>query len=276
MKKNCLNCDKEIHVKPSHYERKKYCSRICMHDYQKKNPPEFWKAISKKQSVQCSFCGNTLKRKPSEIRKKSFCNHECKKRYQLANGHLINQHLRKDVTILCQSCGGEFIVPKNREKTAKYCSRNCLGKANGKRGKEQYKKRVKVYCANCQTGFEKKPSTVKELNFCSIECMGTYYSESKMFAGENSGTWAGGDIDYYGPNWLSQRRMARKRDNYTCQDCGIKEEEYGSELSVHHLMPFRDFNGDWKKANELSNLITLCEYPCHRRRHSKKVVDDIV
>ncbi len=105
--------------------------------------------------------------------------------------------------------------------------------------------------------------------------MGKYYSESKMFSGENSGTWNGGDISYYGPNWLSQRRLARERDQFNCQSCGITEEQYGKELSVHHIIPFRNFKGDWEKANELVNLICLCEYPCHRKRHSK-MVDDIV
>jgi 5-methylcytosine-specific restriction endonuclease McrA len=69
---------------------------------------------------------------------------------------------------------------------------------------------------------------------------------------KKSGTWSGGDISYYGPNWLKQRRLARKR----------------KELSVHHIIPFRSFNGDWERANELPNLICLCEYPCHRKRHS--------
>jgi len=99
--------------------------------------------------------------------------------------------------------------------------------------------------------------------------MGIYYSESGMFSGENSSTWAGGDIGYYGPNWYANRKKARERDNYICQDCGKKEEQYGCELSVHHIIPFRNFNGDWEKANQLTNLITLCEYPCHRIRHSK-------
>ncbi|TDL77612.1 HNH endonuclease [Rhodococcus qingshengii] len=101
--------------------------------------------------------------------------------------------------------------------------------------------------------------------------MGDYYSESKMFTGENSGTWNGGDIDYYGPNWLHQRRLARKRDQFTCQDCGSTEKDYGKELSVHHIIPFRKFNGDWENANVLNNLVCLCEYPCHRKRHSNMV-----
>lgn len=276
LKKKCLNCDKEITVKPSQYERKKYCSRSCKTDYQKNNPPAFWQEMSKKKAVKCSYCLREILRKPSIIRQNNFCNHECKRHYQLKNGHLINQHLRKDVAKNCEICGEQFIVPENRRETAKYCSKNCLGKANGKRGKTQYSKKVKLSCSNCGKEVEKKPSIIKTLNFCSIQCMGTFYSDSAMFAGENSGTWAGGDISYYGPNWLSQRRKARARDNYTCQDCGITEHEYGSELSVHHVIPFRKFEGDWKKANELSNLITLCEYPCHRNRHSKKMVDDIV
>lgn len=277
MIKNCLNCGKEINVKPSHYDRKKYCSRNCKTTYQKNNPPPFWSEMSKKQLVYCSYCNNGVLRKPSEIKNNNFCNHECKRLFQIKNGHLINQHLRLDVEKLCQFCGKRFIVPKNRENTAKYCSKNCLGKANGERGKIEYRNRVKTSCSNCHREFEKKPSTVKEHNFCSIQCMGIFYSVSKMFAGENSGTWAGGDISYYGPNWISQRKKARLRDKYTCQDCGLTEQEYGCELSVHHITPFRNFNGDWEKANELSNLITLCEHPCHRKRHSKnKLVDDIV
>lgn len=41
MIKNCLNCGKEIKVKPSHFERKKFCCRQCQAIFHKKNPPEF-------------------------------------------------------------------------------------------------------------------------------------------------------------------------------------------------------------------------------------------
>lgn len=276
MKKSCLNCQKEINVKPSHYERKKYCSRKCQTEYQKKNPPLFWEKMRKQREVNCSFCNALIKRKPSGVCIHNFCNRDCKAEFQRKNGHLINQHLRKDILVVCQQCEKEFIVPKNRETTAKYCSKTCLGQANGDRGKVAYRKRIKVNCSECGKKIDKKQSTLRTLNFCSELCMGRYYSEHKLFSGEKSGTWAGGDIDYYGPNWRSQRREARKRDNYTCVDCGISESEYGSELSVHHIIPFRNFNGDWEKANQLSNLVSLCEYPCHRRRHSTKMADDIV
>ena len=32
-----------------------------------------------------------------------------------------------------------------------------------------------------------------------------------------------------------KEELARKRDHYTCQRCGIAEIEYGQELSVHHI-----------------------------------------
>jgi 5-methylcytosine-specific restriction endonuclease McrA len=56
---------------------------------------------------------------------------------------------------------------------------------------------------------------------------------------------------------MAQKRKARARDDRTCQHCGAP----GSD--VHHIRPFRFFT-DYREANELTNLITLCK-PCHRR-----------
>ncbi|ASN07355.1 hypothetical protein CFK40_09685 [Virgibacillus necropolis] len=132
-----------------------------------------------------------------------------------------------------------------------------------------------INCTNCSSKLERKPSIIKNWNFCDSHCMAEYYAKSGAFSGENNKAWQGGDIDYYGPNWRSQRKKTRIRDNYTCQDCGLTEKEYGHELSVHHIIPFRQFNSDWECANKLSNLVSLCEHPCHRNRH-RNMVDDIV
>lgn len=52
------------------------------------------------------------------------------------------------------------------------------------------------------------------------------------------------------------REKIRKRDNYTCQNCGMTEEEHiiviGKVLSVHHI----DYN---KKNCRGDNLITTCQ-----------------
>jgi transposase/predicted RNA-binding Zn-ribbon protein involved in translation (DUF1610 family) len=83
--------------------------------------------------------------------------------------------------------------------------------------------------------------------------------------GEDNPMWKGGANDYYGPSWYAARRQARERDGYTCQRCGMTDEEhleeYHQELHVHHIQPFRTFQ-DHQNANKLDNLITLCR-DCH-------------
>ena len=62
----------------------------------------------------------------------------------------------------------------------------------------------------------------------------------------------------YGPNWEAQKRFARKRDNFTCRICGKTTEQNGRSLDVVHVIPFQQFQGDWGKANDLRNLVSLC------------------
>jgi DEAD/DEAH box helicase domain-containing protein len=72
-----------------------------------------------------------------------------------------------------------------------------------------------------------------------------------------------------GPNWEEQRERARARDGHLCQHCGAAERP-GRQHHVHHLRPFRSFgwvagqNDDYRAANELTNLVTLCP-SCHWR-----------
>ncbi|KKM86372.1 hypothetical protein LCGC14_1279730, partial [marine sediment metagenome] len=57
------------------------------------------------------------------------------------------------------------------------------------------------------------------------------------------------------------KQKIRRRDNYTCQNCGITEEEhiivFGKVLGIHHI--------DYNKFNcKEENLITLC-HQCNVR-----------
>ncbi|WP_052948051.1 HNH endonuclease [Aneurinibacillus tyrosinisolvens] len=268
MEKQCLKCGKTIKVKPSHFERKRFCSRECKYDYYRESST-FNAHLSKKKEVCCNTCGKSFLKKQSVITERNFCSRECSNKYKSAYWEDLYGHIKKQVVVTCELCKKEFQVIQSRVKTAKYCSKDCLGKANGERAKVQLRKRIEVPCTNCGRPIFKKPSVVRDWNFCNQECMAEYYLESGLFAGANNGAWQGGDINYYGPNWNGQRRKARKRDNYTCQDCGVTEKEYEQELSVHHIVPFRMFKS-YKEANELENLIILCEYPCHRKRHADK------
>ncbi|UXF49856.1 nuclease [Haloquadratum phage sp.] len=66
---------------------------------------------------------------------------------------------------------------------------------------------------------------------------------------------------HYDGEWMKAREKARSRDGYNCQRCGVSEDELNRELDVHHKVPYRIFD-DPKKANELDNLVSLCNR-CH-------------
>ena len=73
----------------------------------------------------------------------------------------------------------------------------------------------------------------------------------------------------YGPSWTAAREAARRRDDFSCRQCGARERPDKAH-DVHHLRPFRDFgyvrgeNDNHRLANDLDNLITLCA-ACHHR-----------
>jgi len=80
----------------------------------------------------------------------------------------------------------------------------------------------------------------------------------KASLGKNNCNWKGGGNFDYGRNWSEQKRKCRKRDNYTCQLCGRIWDRKERRFDVHHIKEIRSFNTDWKSANILANLITLC------------------
>jgi 5-methylcytosine-specific restriction endonuclease McrA len=63
--------------------------------------------------------------------------------------------------------------------------------------------------------------------------------------------------DKDGLSWKVQRKLAWERDDYTCQECGRKEE--GWKPDVHHKIPYR-ISG----SHALDNLICYCR-SCYKR-----------
>jgi len=90
-----------------------------------------------------------------------------------------------------------------------------------------------------------------EINSQTLELL----SENNLWSGKPNN---------YGPNWDQQRNLARQRDRFICQLCGIPEKNIPHH--VHHKIPFRQFPS-FEQANRLENLITLCP-ACHRKAES--------
>ncbi|EMA04274.1 HNH endonuclease [Haloarcula vallismortis] len=69
--------------------------------------------------------------------------------------------------------------------------------------------------------------------------------------------------------WKWRRREAIIRDDYTCQECGVKGGPDGDvQLHVHHQTPAAEGG-----RNDLENLETLCA-SCHRSHHSESPVEN--
>lgn len=158
----------------------------------------------------------------------------------------------------CVICNRTFSVPFYMRNGVTTCCKYCQSLALAwKKNQGRY-----VLCEMCDRPIWTMPS--RHHKYCSKKCHSLAMS---VFEDDNNmNSIQTGRKKYYGSNWHSQRRRARNRDNFTCQKCGITEEEDGQELSVHHKTPFVYFE-TYFEANKLENLISICE-PCHRKIHS--------
>jgi endogenous inhibitor of DNA gyrase (YacG/DUF329 family) len=173
-----------------------------------------------------------------------------------------------EIDVICENCGIEFKREKHLVDKRKnsFCSSKCqhiwrTGKKTTKASGENKK------CLYCGKEFYAYPYEVDIRKYCSNECKLDYARENGIHAGENCNFWIGGTDNYRGQNWNYQRSKARKRDNNTCKLCGKTKEENNKNMTVHHIVPFRFFMNDYKKANDLDNLICLCS-ECHGKQLS--------
>lgn len=198
------------------------------------------------------------------------------------------RQIEKRIPIICRTCGIVFNVPPSR-KHRKYCCLKCANEGKERRKKTSKKARKKT-CKKCGKIYHPSPNNK---GFCSVKCAMSSRKDTRLRKecetcgkvfyvrkgytharfccmkcsaigiathGADNPNWRGGGSKSRGENWLEQACKARKRDGYTCQECG--KYQFLPRLPVHHIIPFRYFDGDYKKANELSNLITYCQ-SCH-------------
>lgn len=217
--------------------------------------------MAARKFIPCSTCGAVFKQ---TIDSRKFC---CRACYEKS---------REIQPKTCAHCGVSF-VKKANQKFATFCSDACMTAS----------RRVKPHtCVTCGAVFSPVKFKKSENRFvgatgrhnCSKACIDAWKAKTKSaymranrdkFSGPNSWNWIGSCLtksnEYRGNNWSEVAEKARKRDGYKCAHCGTSHAEqvakFNRALSVHHVIPFHEFT-DYKKANRLSNLITLCQ-PCH-------------
>lgn len=228
------------------------------------------------QTFICQGCGKRFERIWYPSRKRpQYCSQECR------GGKII---------VICAFCKKEFKVFPSRSAT-KYCSRKCADEG-GKRPKQICEQCGKEFhtstkgrrfcCLQCAADYRKATRLHKICETCGKEfivkkgytharfCSHSCSSKAIALRGPDNPNWQGGCSSYRGPNWNEQTDKARKRDNNTCQICELYQID--KKLHVHHIIRFHDFD-DYREANKLSNLITLCPI-CHSKVHNGKRVRD--
>lgn len=201
----------------------KYCSRECFHKHIQR-------------VAICAQCGKefTWEKKGRERKDPQYCSQAC----HYASGK------KKCV---CKMCGKEFTVIKSQKGI--YCSREC---SENDRDLSKTKTFVCQWC-----GKEFNEWAYRNPTLCSNQCRSEYGGSIR-----GKQLYNGGSVKSRGMNWKKQARAARKRDNYTCQVCGRNGYVHHFRVQVHHIIPFREFNGNYESANSLYNLVSLCP-SCH-------------
>ena len=209
----------------------------------------------------CQHCGNNYKVIPANVEKSVACSYSCNGYIQSAKSTIARKKTAKykrrerktDTYIFPRSMiFGEYC----RLLEAKTCGhltkkgRRYCGKCSPRQGK------IEKACPVCKVKYF---SYLKENKVvCSRKCYGKLISERQK--GEKSHLWKGGLTDknmllrksFEAKEW---RRQVFKRDDYTCQHCGIR----GGKLDADHIKPWALYPD---LRFELSNGRALCR-PCH-------------
>lgn len=152
----------------------------------------------------------------------------------------------KPTTKFCPICCNLFKYWKGSNRT--HCSQKCLSKAHS----------ISIECQTCGDIFV-VPKGRKSRKYCSAKC----YQISKRVLIQAP--------KRRGYNWKPARRECIALHGGRCAMCP------SPGTDVHHMTPYKYFNGDCVSANRQSNLILLCGL-CHikvenRTREIMKLVE---
>ena len=262
----CPSCGKSFHKHPDRsahqWTNQKFCSRACAGFALQHRKTIICKTCQKTFDVHikspqkfCSrACANYAKRFPSSenLRKarKRLLDPENQRKAAKGRHHYHAIYSTKK-EFVCQYCGISF--PDFPCLNRRFCSRRCKNRWWAEHRLET------VTCPGCGKSFQRSAKRTRQKRFCNHSC---YLQYLKTLRGPKNPNWKGGP-SYYGPGWDQIADSIRKRDK-VCQDCGKTPADNGFPLDVHHIVNFREFDSDFQKAHDPSNLKALCKH-CHRK-----------
>lgn len=132
----CDYCEKDYKIKGKSYIKKhNFCCRKCYHKWQSENIRGDNHHLTKdKIKVNCTYCNKEFLIYESRYNNlkngRIFCCKECKQKWESENwcGENNPNYSGGNIIKICLCCNKYFEVPKHRENTAKYCSRECKDK----------------------------------------------------------------------------------------------------------------------------------------------------
>lgn len=118
--------------------------------------------------------------------------------------------------------------------------------------KPEFRNNGTANCPTCGTFFKKN---INVQRYCNPKCTPTYKRSYKV------------------QQFDGNRPKALKRDNYTCQDCGMSDkthrEKWNREITVDHIDGKGRYTADNQQNHALDNLKTLC-LSCHGKKDVKR------
>ena len=262
IKFNCDFCGKESEKVPCNYHKSKhhFCDLECSRGFYSGKESPYYKGVK----FNCEWCGkeNYKQKSQYDINKKHFCSLECWTAYRK----------RDNIETSCSWCGSDFTMHRSAYNVSAYhfCNKKCkdqwhsvqmTGESN-----PAYVGDYELICDNCGVEYTKsrRRYNLKEgqKTFCTRKCEGQWNSKHRV--GKNAPCWKGGVTPIAvkvrnSKKNLEWRVEVFKRDNYTCQDCGDRNQKGLGRTVYVQVDHIKEFNIIMRE----NNISTLLEaYGC--------------
>lgn len=233
----CPICGKSYQANPQKLKhgRQSTCSRECSYIYRGRK-------CSTATEVHCSRCGKPFSVTPSKLQRgRQYCSTTC------AFPPLIKT---------CIVCGNTFRTPPSAN--AMFCSPQCCNASEYKSQQSRQSAlnnwRDPVIRTKTLEGIARRSLNPAWRNAAHFQ-RGSAHPRFKI---NKQGRLQEGNRYRY-KKWRSD---VLKRDNYTCQSCGLR----GGKLTAHHIKAWAEYPDS---RYDVDNGLTLC-CPCHDQIHGRK------